>query len=304
VKSQRALLALAISTSLLLAGCDSAKTTDAAKPGATEDADAFVARVNGTIKEMTPEMTSAAWLGATYISDDSQRLEAAANERWLATNNAFVEQAKAYDTAGLSAGTARALHLLKVSASMPAPRDPARLKELTDIASRMGATYGSGKWCVGEDCKDIGQVSEILADTQGSSYDQMKAAWEGWHTIAQPMRKDYQRFVELTNQGATEMGFANTGDVWRAGYDMPADDFKVEADRLWGQVQPLYEQLQCYTREKLVQKYGEQGSVDGMIPAHLTGQPVAAGLGLAVAHPRALPGRRQPRHQQRAAGAA
>ena len=78
-----------------------------------------------TVKDLTPELTSAAWLGATYISDDSQRLEAAANERWLSKNNEFVEQAKTYDPAGLTPATARALHLLKVSASMPAPRDPA-----------------------------------------------------------------------------------------------------------------------------------------------------------------------------------
>ncbi|MFY2765219.1 M2 family metallopeptidase [Arenimonas sp. MALMAid1274] len=285
MKSQRALLALAISASLLaLAACNKTDTAAPAAPAAGtapatsaaapagETADQFVARVNKTAVEMTPELTSAAWLGATYINSDSQRLEALANERYLTLNNAFVEQAKSYDVTGLNADTARALHLLKVSASLPAPRDPAKLKELTEIVSRMGGTYGAGKWCQDGDkgCKDIGQVSEILANP-ASSYDDLKAAWEGWHTISVPMRKDYQRFVELTNEGAREMGFANTGDVWRAGYDMPAADFQAEADRLWGQVQPLYEQLQCYTREKLVAKYGEQGSVDGMIPAHLTG---------------------------------
>ena len=273
MKSQRALLALAISASLLaLSACKPADQTESAADAPKESADEFVARVNKTAKEITPELTSAAWLGATYINADSQRVEAAANERFLALNNAFIEQAKTYPTEGLSADTARALHLMKVGASLPAPRDPAKLKELTEITSRLGATYGAGKWCVdGQDCKDIGQVSEILANTGTSSYDEMKAAWEGWHSIAVPMRKDYQRFVELTNEGAKEMGFANTGEVWRAGYDMPAADFQAEADRLWGQVQPLYEQLQCYTREKLVEKYGEQGSVNGMIPAHLTG---------------------------------
>jgi peptidyl-dipeptidase A len=273
VKSQRALLALAISAGLLaLSACKPADQTDGGADAPKESASEFVARVNQTAKEVTPEITSAAWLGATYINADSQRVEAAANERYLALNNAFIEQAKTYSTEGLDADTARALHLMKVGASLPAPRDPAKLKELTEITSRLGATYGAGKWCVdGKDCRDIGQVSEILADTEGSSYDQMKAAWEGWHDIAVPMRKDYQRFVELTNEGAKEMGFANTGEVWRAGYDMPAADFQAEADRLWGQVQPLYEQLQCYTREKLVEKYGEQGSVNGMIPAHLTG---------------------------------
>jgi peptidyl-dipeptidase A len=291
VNTKRAVLALAITAGLLiLAGCNTADDSNSAAPanasGATagtsartaatgpesETADQFVARVNETIKEMTPELTSAAWLGATYINEDSGRVEAAANERWLAKNNEFVEQAKSYDTEGLNPDTARTLHLLKVSASMPAPRDPAKLRELTGIASRMGAAYGAGKWCATpNDCKDIGQVSEILADTEGSSYEEMKAAWEGWHTISVPMREDYVRFAELTNEGAREMGFDNTGDVWRAGYDMPAADFQAEADRLWGQVQPLYEQLHCFARERLVGKYGEQGSVDGMIPAHLTG---------------------------------
>ena len=275
MKSHRALLALAISAGLLtLAACkpagDGATSGDTSATTA-ETADEFIARVNKTQKEMTPEITSAFWLSSTYINADSQRVAAAANERALAMTNGFIEQAKNYDVAQQSPETARALTLIKVGASMPAPRDPAKLKELTTIASGMEAMYGAGKWCVGEDCKDIGQVSEILADTEGSSYEQMKAAWEGWHTISVPMRKDYQRFVELTNEGAKEMGFANTGEVWRAGYDMPAADFQAEADRLWGQVQPLYEQLHCYTREKLVEKYGEQGSVNGMIPAHLTG---------------------------------
>jgi peptidyl-dipeptidase A len=283
VKSQRALLALAISASLFtLAACSKTETpagtpaatgTNATAPAAPsgESADEFVARVNKTIKDITPEITSAAWLGSTFINADSQRLESAANERFLTINNGFLEQAKSYDAATQNPQTARVLHLLKVSASLPAPRDPAKLKELTEIVSRMGGEYGKGKWCPdGKDCKDIGQVSEILANP-ASTYEEMKAAWEGWHTIAIPMRKDYQRFVELTNVGATEMGFGNTGEVWRAGYDMPPADFQAEADRLWGQVQPLYEQLQCYTREKLVEKYGEKGSVNGMIPAHLTG---------------------------------
>ena len=64
------------------------------------------------VKDITPEITSAAWLGATYISDDSQRLEAAANERWLSKNNEFVEQAKTYDHDAQTQATARALHLL------------------------------------------------------------------------------------------------------------------------------------------------------------------------------------------------
>lgn len=270
MKPSRALLALAISASLL-AACSQKPGADAGKPA--ESADAFVARVNQTLAEKTPEATSAAWLASTYINADSQRVSAAANERMLALNNSFIEQAKTYDENKESAATARTLHLLKTSASMPAPRDPAKLKELTEIATRLEGAYGAGKYCKDDgSCMDIGQISAVLANTQGSSYEQQLDAWQGWHTISVPMRKDYQRFVELTNEGAREMGYANTGEVWRSGYDMPATDFQAEADRLWGQVQPLYEQLHCYAREQLVGKYGtDKGQVDGMIPAHLTG---------------------------------
>ena len=275
----RTLLGTAIAASLLLlSACGSAPEGETAKAPAAapaESADAFIARVNRTIEEDTPEVTSAQWLSSTYINADTQRVAAAANERWLTAHNAFVEQAKTYDEAAQSPATARALHILKTNAAMPAPRDPAKLRELTGIATRMEATYGAGKWCrdgeTAKDCLDIGQISEILADTANSSYEQQLDAWHGWHTISPPMRKDYQRFVELTNEGAREMGYANTGEVWRAGYDMTPAEFQAETDRLWNQVKPLYTQLQCYARGKLVEKYGERGQVNGMLPAHLTG---------------------------------
>lgn len=275
----RTLLGTAIAASLLLlSACGSAPEGETAKAPAAapaESADAFIARVNRTIEEDTPEVTSAQWLSSTYINADTQRVAAAANERWLTAHNAFVEQAKTYDEAAQSPATARALHILKTNAAMPAPRDPAKLRELTGIATRMEATYGAGKWCrdgeTAKDCLDIGQISEILADTANSSYEQQLDAWQGWHTISPPMRKDYQRFVELTNEGAREMGYANTGEVWRAGYDMTPAEFQAETDRLWNQVKPLYTQLQCYARGKLVEKYGERGQVNGMLPAHLTG---------------------------------
>src|SRR4029453_15253898 len=86
-----------------------------------------------------------------------------------------------------------------------------------------------------------------------------------------PMRSDYARFVELSNKGARELGFADTGAMWRAKYDMPPDDFIKERDRLWDQVRPLYLQLHAYVRMKLRQKYGDAVPASGPIPAHLFG---------------------------------
>jgi peptidyl-dipeptidase A len=99
----------------------------------------------------------------------------------------------------------------------------------------------------------------------------LRDVWEGWPTIAPPMRKDFARYVALANKGAREFGFADTGAMWRAKYDMPPDDVTRELDRLWEQVRPLYVSLHAYVRLKLRDTYGDEISASGPLPAHLLG---------------------------------
>ncbi|MFO7262380.1 MAG: M2 family metallopeptidase, partial [bacterium] len=113
-----------------------------------------------------------------------------------------------------------------------------------------------------------------LSDTLALSRDpdRLLEAWVGWHSISIPMRQDYQRFVELVNEGARGLGFADAGAMWRSGYDMPPDEFAAEVDRLWSQVKPLYDALHCHVRAKLGEYYGfDLVPQDGPIPAHLLG---------------------------------
>jgi peptidyl-dipeptidase A len=86
------------------------------------------------------------------------------------------------------------------------------------------------------------------------------------------MRVRYARMVELTNEGARELGFHDAGEIWKSQYDMPAEDYEKEVDRLWQQLQPFYASLHAYVRAQLVKKYG-QGTVPpkGPIPAQLLG---------------------------------
>ena len=78
--------------------------------------------------------------------------------------------------------------------------------------------------------------------------------------------------MELGNEGAKALGFNDMGELWRSGYDMPVADFGDEVERLWSQVSPLYEQLHCYTADRLRQAYGEEiVPVGEPIPAHLLG---------------------------------
>ena len=84
-----------------------------------------------------------------------------------------------------------------------------------------------------------------------------KEMWTSWHdNVGRPMRADYTHMVDIANQGAKELGYADTGAMWRSQYDMSPEEFSAMYERLWSEVKPLYNQLHCYTRTKLNQKYG------------------------------------------------
>nr|WP_242108594.1 M2 family metallopeptidase [Luteimonas aquatica] len=259
-----------------MAGCKDASRTGQQADNVPKDetADEFIARVNREYKEMYPEFTSSQWLSSTYINDDTKLLAAKGNERFLTQLKRWLEQAKRFEGQKMSPATARAINLLKLGTSMPPPKDPAKLTELTAIATDLEGQYGAGTWCRDKSdpksCRQLGDLEEVLRNSR--DYDEQLQAWQGWHTIAQPMRGEYQRFAELVNEGARDMGYADAGEMWRSGYDMSPTEFAAETDRLWGQVKPLYEQLHCYARTKLEAKYPDKGSVaGGLLPAHLMG---------------------------------
>ena len=269
----RTLLAGAIALGLAACQNQPAQPVAVAEKPDSAGADQFVADVNAKTKKDYPEITAAQWLAATYINGDTQLLSAKSNEKFLGELKANVDKATQFNGVELKPETRRALDLLKLSTSMPAPKDPVKLGELTALATKMEGMYGSGKYCrdgeTGDQCRDLVVLSEVLANDR--DYDKQLDAWNGWHTIAKPMRADYQRFAELLNEGAKDLGYADVGEMWRSGYDMSPAAFEQETDRLWDQVKPLYDQLHCYVKSELVEKYGEKGQVNGMIPAHLTG---------------------------------
>jgi peptidyl-dipeptidase A len=259
----RAALLAALAAALAACGGDG-------KP--KESADEYVARVEGELRDVITEYSRASWLQLTYITPDTEALAARSYERLQAEIAKDIAGAKAYEGEEMSPASARTIELLKLSLSAPAPDDPAKRAELAALETRMTSMYGAGEWCPkGPDsCQNIDAVSKTLATSR--DWDTQLEAWKGWHTISPPMRKDYQRFVELANEGAAGLGFKDVGELWRAGYDMPAAEFEAETERLWTQVKPLYDGLHCYARGKLQEKYGEERVPDGKpVPAHLFG---------------------------------
>jgi peptidyl-dipeptidase A len=243
------------------------------------DAEAFMKKAEAQLSELSVQVSQANWVHDNFITDDTEALAADANDQYTAVTTQLVEQAKQFDGLQLPPQLARKFMLLKLSLTAPAPKDPALRREMSQIAASLESDYGKGQYCrTPNDCLDITAIERIM----GSSRDpkELEDVWEGWHKVGAPMRQRYARFVDLSNQGAREMGFKDTGAMWRSGYDMPPDEFSAEMERLWQQVRPLYLSLYTFVRARLSQHYGPQlVPPDGPIPADLVGNPWAQDWG-------------------------
>jgi len=261
---------LLVAVPSIAVGCSQHASSSA--PTAAE-AKAFLDNVNATTLTLGNAASRAGWVQQTYITDDTEGISAQASQAANDAGSRFAKEATKYDKVEVPPDQRRQLTLLKTALVLATPSDPKESDELSKIMARMESTYGKGRYCADpakpDTCKNIDDVTKILAVPGDEK--KLRAAWEGWHTISPPMRSDYQRFVELSNKGAKELGFADTGAMWRSKYDMPPDAFTKELDRLWEQVRPLYLKLHAYTRLKLHEKYGDAVPATGPIPAHLLG---------------------------------
>lgn len=242
------------------------------------EAKTFIDRAQAKLLELSVEDGRADWVKSTFITYDTEILAAKADEDQIAATMALAKESTRFKDLKMPPEMAREFKLLRLSLTLAAPSDPKEAQELTQIATRMEGMYGSGKYCPHEgasggasegDCLDLDQLSDILRTSTDPA--KLLDAWRGWRTVSPPMRPLFQRYVELGNKGARELGFADMGAMWRSKYDMPADAFPAEMDRLWEQVKPLYLSLHAYVRWKLREKYGDLVPASGPIPAHLLG---------------------------------
>jgi peptidyl-dipeptidase A len=239
------------------------------------EAEEFMKKAEARLAELSVKGNQANWVHQNFITDDTQALAAAANDEGTAVTSELVEQAKRFDGLKKPPDLARKFLLLKLSLTAPGPKDPALRKEMTEIAASLESEYGKGKYCdASGKCLDITAIEKAMGENRDPQ--RLKELWVGWHAVGAPMRKRYARFVELSNQGALDLGFKDTGVLWRAGYDMPPDQFSAETARLWEQVRPLYLSLYTFVRARLSQKYGPQVvPPDAPMRADLLGNPWA-----------------------------
>jgi peptidyl-dipeptidase A len=264
-------------------------------PPTVEEARKFTDDAENRWLNLSIKASRAQWVQETFITPDTEQIAADADQQVKALVSELAAQSRRFDGMQLPEDVARKLKLIKLSVDIPAPQNPKESAELSQINASLQSDYGKGKWCpdgpAGK-CLALNDLEHIMSTSRDPV--ELEKAWAGWHAIAPPMKARYSRMVELANDGAREMGFADVGAMWRSNYDMKPDEFSAELDRLWTQVRPLYVSLHAYVRNQLLKKYGPSViPPDGEIPAHLLGNMWAqdwANIYPLVAPPNADPG--------------
>ena len=258
-----------------------------------QEAKEFLEDTEKELAEFNAYAAKVYWIKANFITEDTAALEARVGEESAKMSTRMSNEAKRFKDLSLPADMQRKIDGLLRGSNFPAPDDPSAAKELARIMTDLDGAYGKGRFKIDvnddriikilDKDKDgtldqeapkgtihLGQASDIIAKSDDPEL--LQTTWESWRTISKPMKGDYADMVGIINRGSEELGFKDAGDLWRAGYDMEAEAFSKEADRLWGQVKPLYDELHCYVRAELNGKYGDEVvPLDGPIRADLLG---------------------------------
>lgn len=237
----------------------------------SEDLEIFLASVESENLLEGPTVSSASWISSNFITYDSQKVIADYSKRYTLKALETSRNASNFNDLVTTPSNRRQLELLKSSFVMPPPFDDKLAGELSEISTKLEAMYGSGKHCYDDGtCLDLEAFENIIDSSRNSS--ELLKAWTGWHEIGKPMKPMYLRMVDIGNQGSKDLGFDGLSDLWFSKYDMPAETFLNETDRVWEEVKPLYEALHCHVRSKLNSEYGDDiVPLDGPLPVHVLG---------------------------------
>src|SRR5262249_20953507 len=146
---------------VLVAG--SAMGAPVTSPPTVEQARAFQDQAEARLLELSNRQGRADWVAQNFITDDTEKISAEANQVLIGATMELAKQATRFDGLSLPEDLRRKLTLLKLAAiPLPAPSDPKLQAELTETTKWMEGVYGKGKYCRGtggKDCLDVNAIT-------------------------------------------------------------------------------------------------------------------------------------------------
>lgn len=243
-----------------------------------EEALEFLADAEAELREFGEFGARTAWVQNNFITEDTNWLLERMSTQSTEMSVRLATEAARYADLDLPEDAERKIAALRNGITLPAPNNPEAAARLSELTTRMGAAYSAGLMEIDGEMVDHNELENIMRTSRDPEF--LAHVWNGWRRAYDPaqMATDYAEMVDIANQGARDLGFDNLAQMWLSNYDMPADEMEAEVERLWGQVEPFYEQLHCHVRANLNELHGDDvQAATGPIRADLLGNMWAQG---------------------------
>jgi len=244
---------------------------------AQERADRFLSMYDSLSQKLYSVASEASWKAYTDVTDQHIGERIAANRAFgaFAGSDYVINETKTLlsERAALTELTERQLEKVLLSAAQYPGTIPDVVDARIEHEAKQSAILDSFTYCAerGEDgCRKKATPNQIDG-TLRRSHDlkERRITWELSKQVGPPLKPGLVKLRNLRNRVASEMGYDSFFALQVADYGMSVDEMMVMMESFISDLKPLYEQLHCWTKYELAERYGEPPPK--LIPAHWIG---------------------------------
>ncbi len=251
-----------------------AAPTPAARSAAAEEARRFLDLYSSIDQGLYAAMQEADWAASTDVTPEHDGARVAAGKAYaaFAGNRTLIEQARRLlkRRAGLGPLQARQLERILLMAAEAPGTIPEVVAKRVEAEGRQSSLLDSFQFCLEhgkEGCLRPTTALEI-DDLLGRSrdLDERLGVWRASKESGPALKPGLMVLRDLRNQVAREMGYSSFFALQVADYGMTVPEMMTMLRGFLADMEPLYQELHCWTRETLARRYRQP--VPRAIPAH------------------------------------
>jgi len=235
----------------------------------------FLEAYNATFQSLYIANYEAQWASVTDVTEEhtGQRIGAEKAQAAFLGSKWVIEKARALlkHEKELDALTVRQLRYVLLNAANSPGTIPDVVGERVQAEARQAATLDGFefKWTppgkAAPEKISVNDIDDRLVNS--TNMVERLAVWTASKESGVTLKDGLVKLRDLRNRVATEMGFSSYFGLRAAWFDMSVPEMKQLTDDLCRQTRPLYEQLHCWAKHRLAERYG-QPVPKGPIPAH------------------------------------
>ena len=257
----------------LLAVLPAAWGAEAKTPAATDVAQ-FLDFYNRTYQNLYAVAQVANWLASTDVTPEhtGQRIGAEQAQAAFVGSPWVIEKTRDFlqHTNGLADLTVRQLRMVWRHAAEAPGTLPDLVSRRVAAEARQSATLDSFpfQWrrpgATAREPITANQIDDLLSAS--TNLEERLAVWQAAKESGVALKPGLVELRDLRNRVAREMGFSSFFGLQVSGFGMTVPEMKTLTDQLVRDTKPLYDQLHCWARYKLAERYHQP--VPKLIPAH------------------------------------